>query len=72
MSFIAEKNALENSNAGVCNPGIGLLITSTNLPSVMVGLDPTIYSRRCRMDPRVKPEDDGDGWALKPLRQRGL
>ncbi|CAK7256433.1 protein of unknown function [Shinella sp. WSC3-e] len=35
------------------------LTTSANLSFVMVGLDPTIHKPLKRMDPRVKPEDDG-------------
>lgn len=32
-----------------------------DLSSVMVGLDQTIRSSACRVDPRVKPEDDDKG-----------
>jgi hypothetical protein len=38
-------------------------------PSVMLGLEPSIHTTPtsiCAMDPRVKPEDDGD-WVWPPL-----
>ena len=35
----------------------------------MAGLDPTIHSSACRVDPRVKPEDDDKGRGAAVAKQ---